>query len=147
MGRHSLGRCEKAMNSTLTARYAMRLLEVGAGFAVLLLLSCTTVPQEVHVSPAEVLIGKSKQDLLACAGSPLREIPVGGGIVLKYYKEAPMFEESFVGSKGSISGIHHGCWASISISEDRVIGVEYRSVPSPGIADDHCDEIFETCAH
>lgn len=57
-----------------------------------------------------------------------------------------MFEESFMGSKGSRSVTHHGCWASISISEDRVIGVEYKSVPTPGIADDHCDEIFENCA-
>ncbi len=147
MGGCSLGRSEKDMDSTAKSRYAMRLLEVGAGFAALLLLGCTTAPQEAHVSPAQALIGKSKQDLLGCAGSPLREIPTSGGIVLKYYKEAPMFEESFMGSKGSRSGTHHGCWASISMSEDRVIGVEYKSVPTRGTANDHCDEIFKNCAY
>lgn len=116
------------------------------GLSCLVLLGCTIAPQGATVSPGQVLLGKSKQEVVACAGTPLREVPVSGGIVLKYYKEASMFEESFVASKGSRAGIHHGCWASISISEDRVIGVEYKSVPTPGIADDHCDEIFKACA-
>ena len=67
-------------------------------------------------------------------------------LTLKYYREASMFEESFVGSKGSIPRTHHGCSARISIVENRVIGVEYVSDPMPEMADDHCDEIFENCA-
>lgn len=115
------------------------------GLSSLVLFGCTSAPQVATVSPGQALLGKSKQEVVACAGPPLREIPVSGGIVLKYYKEASMFEESFVASKGSRAGIHHGCWANISISQDRVIGVEYKSVPTPGIADDHCDEIFQAC--
>ncbi|MBA5864196.1 MAG: hypothetical protein GDA65_15995 [Nitrospira sp. CR1.1] len=132
------------MNFRIKSRGAIRLLEMVIGFAVGLFLGCTTIHQAPHVSLAETLIGKSKQDLLACAGSPLREIPTAEGIVLNYYAEAPMFEESFMGSKGSRSGNHHGCWVRISLREDLFIGVEYKSVPTPGIADDHCDEIFKT---
>jgi hypothetical protein len=134
------------MDGTIKSRGAMTLLEMAIGFAVVIFLGCATIHQAPHVSLPETLIGKSRQDLLACAGSPLREIPVAGGIILNYYKEASMFEKSFPGSKASRSGAHHGCWARISISEDRVIGIEYRSVPTAGIADDHCDEIFQKCA-
>lgn len=69
-----------------------------------------------------------------------------GGTVLNYYKEAPMFEESLMGSKGSRPGIHHGCWASVSMSEGRVIGVQFESRPRTEVASDHCEEIFIGCA-
>lgn len=127
--------------STLSAIRSVQL-----GFAVGLFCGCTTAPETPAMSPAQALIGRSKEALLVCAGRPLKEIPTRGGLLLKYYKEASMFEESFVGSKGSIPGIHHGCWATISIQEERVIGVEYKSTTTPGIHDDHCDEIFENCA-
>jgi len=91
------------------------------------------------------LLGKSKQELVACAGSPLQETKTGEGTVLSYYKEAPMFEESFSHSKGSRSGAHHGCWAYLLMGDDRVVGVEYRSVPRSVAATDHCEEIFHIC--
>ena len=43
----------------------------------------------------KALLGKSKQELVACAGNPLEETKTAEGTVLAYYKEAPMFEESF----------------------------------------------------
>jgi hypothetical protein len=93
----------------------------------------------------KALLGKSKQELLACAGNPLEEMKTLEGTVLAYYKEAPMFEESFSLSKGSGSGAHHGCWARLLMEEDRIVGVEYRSVPQSVDSTDHCEEIFQTC--
>ena len=93
----------------------------------------------------KALLGKSKQELVSCAGNPLEETKTAEGPVLTYYKEAPMFEESFSLSKGSTSGVHHGCWAHLLMEDDRVVGVEYRSVPRSIDSTDHCEEIFHTC--
>ncbi len=102
--------------------------------------------QPIEPSPTgQVLLGKSKQELVACAGSPLKETKTTEGTVLAYYKEAPMFEESFASSKSSRSGAHHGCWAHLLMADDRVVGVEYRSVPPSVGSTDHCEEIFHTC--
>ena len=102
--------------------------------------------QPIESNPiGKVLIGKSKQELVACAGNPFQETRTTEGTVLTYYKEAPMLEESFSFSKGSRSGMHHGCWAHLLMGDDRVVGVEYRSVPRSVDATDHCEEIFHTC--
>ena len=93
----------------------------------------------------KALLGKSKQELVACAGNPLEETKTAEGTVLTYYKEAPMFEESFSLSKGSTAGAHHGCWAHLLVEDNRVVGVEYRSAPRSVDATDHCEEIFHTC--
>jgi hypothetical protein len=121
--------------------------------AISALVLCTTVwligcasSQPVAPNPiGKALLGKSKQTLVSCAGNPLEETMTSEGIVLTYYKEAPMFEESFYSSKGSVSGVHHGCWAHLLMGEDRVVGVEYRSVPPSVDATDHCEEIFRAC--
>ena len=96
-------------------------------------------------SIGKALLGKSKQELLACVGNPLQETKTAEGTVLTYYKEASMLEESFSFSKGSRSGVHHGCWAHLLMGDDRVVGVEYRSAPRSVDATDHCEEIFHTC--
>ena len=93
----------------------------------------------------KALLGKSKQELVACAGNPLEDTKTVEGTVLAYYKEAPMFEESFASSKASRPGAHHGCWARLLMEDDRVVGVEYRSVPRSVDANNHCDEIFHAC--
>src|ERR1043165_3344389 len=72
------------------------------------LIGCA-VPQALEPSPiGKALLGKSRQELVACAGSPLQETKTVEGTVLSYYKEAPMFEESFHFSKGSTPRAHHG---------------------------------------
>jgi hypothetical protein len=102
--------------------------------------------QPIEPSPVgKALLGKSKQELISCAGNPLQETRTVEGTVLTYYKEAPMFEESSSLSKGSRSGVHHGCWAHLLMGDDRVVGVEYRSVPRSVDAIDHCEEIFHAC--
>jgi len=102
--------------------------------------------QPIEPNPiGKALLGKSKQELLACVGNPLQESKTTEGTVLTYYKEASMLEESFSFSKGSRSGVHHGCWAHLLMGDDRVVGVEYRSVPRSVDATDHCEEFFHTC--
>ena len=102
--------------------------------------------QPIEPNPiGKALLGKSKQELLACVGNPLQETKTTEGTVLTYYKEASMLEESFSFSKGSRSGVHHGCWAHLLMGDDRVVGVEYRSAPRSVDATDHCEEIFHTC--
>jgi hypothetical protein len=102
--------------------------------------------QPIEPNPiGKALLGKSKQELLACVGNPLQETKTIEGTVLTYYKEASMLEESFSFSKGSRSGVHHGCWAHLLMGDDRVVGVEYRSAPRSVDATDHCEEFFHTC--
>ena len=102
--------------------------------------------QPIESNPiGKALLGKSKQELVACVGIPIQETKTTEGTVLTYYKEASMLEESFSFSKGSRSGVHHGCWAYLLMGDDRVVGVEYRSVPPSVHATDHCEEIFHTC--
>lgn len=102
--------------------------------------------QPIEPNPiGKALLGKSKQELVACVGNPLQETKTTEGTVLTYYKEASMLEESFSFSKGSRSGVHHGCWAHLLMGDDHVVGVEYRSAPRSVDATDHCEEIFHTC--
>jgi hypothetical protein len=93
----------------------------------------------------KALLGKSTEELVACAGNPFQETKTVEGTVLSYYKEAPMLEESVPFLKSSRPGAHHGCWAHLLMGEDRVVGVEYRSVPQSIHATDHCEEIFHAC--
>ena len=121
--------------------------------AISVLIVCTAAwligcaaSQPIAPNPiGKALLGKSKQELVACAGNPLQETVTTEGTVLAYYKEASMLEESFSFSKGSRSGVHHGCWAHLLMGDDRVVGVEYRSAPRSVDATDHCEEIFHTC--
>ena len=112
---------------------------------VVWLIGCAA-SQPIEPSPiGKALLGKSKQELVACAGKPLEETKKAEGPVLTYYKEAPMFEESFASSKTSSSVVHHGCWAHLLMENGRVVGVEYKSVPPSVNATDHCEEIFHAC--
>lgn len=102
--------------------------------------------QPIEANPTgKALLGKSKQELVTCAGRPLKETKTAEGTVLSYYKEAPLFEESYSLSKGSTSGVHHGCWAHLLMEDNLVVGVEYRSVPRSVDSTDHCEEMFHTC--
>lgn len=57
-----------------------------------------------------------------------------------------MLEESRPVLKGSVPGIHHGCWASLLIENDQVTGVEFRTVPEGAEKeDDECEAIFQGC--
>lgn len=89
--------------------------------------------------------GKSKEQVLACAGTPSQERQEGDLTLLHYYREAPLLEESMVSSKGSRPALHHGCWATVALQGNRVGEVRYRFVPGSVDASDHCEEIFAGC--
>lgn len=112
---------------------------------LLWLTGCATEPLAQTFPNRDAVIGKSKQVLLACAGEPVREARQDQSTVLMYYKEAPLLEESFFVGKGSRPGVHHGCWASVLVEEDRVADIGYQSVPSYVDALDKCEEIFAVC--
>ncbi len=113
----------------------------------LFLNGCASPAQKAGSSPiAQRLLGKSRADIFECAGNPTRQSRHGGDVILRYYKEAPMLEESRPLLKGSMPGIHHGCWASLLISNDKVTGVEFRTVPEGAESEDHeCEAIFRGC--
>lgn len=94
----------------------------------------------------QALLGLTQERLHACAGSPLREVVQPASMLLVYYREAVMFEESFSGSKSSTLGYHHGCWATILVEGGRVSGVEFRPVPDSDADTHECQEIFAACA-
>lgn len=102
--------------------------------------------QELSRPLAHSLLGTSKADLVSCAGSPLHEATVSEGTILLYYKEISMLDESGVGSKGSRTAVHGGCRARVSLSGDRVVGIEYESVPIDIHAEHACNALFEACA-
>jgi len=108
---------------------------------------CAAPPPEIRPPSTTqmALIGVSKGTLLNCAGPPLREIQSGETTVLTYHRDAPAIEESFTGSKSSVSRIHHSCTARLLLTKDTVDGVEYDSEPATFAAEDHCDEIFSAC--
>lgn len=106
---------------------------------------CAT-PAEVHEYPnQQALVGKTKADVLKCAGVPRKESRDGEFTLLRYYREAPMLEESRPSFKGSMPTAHHGCWATVILSDDRVTEVRYRFVPETFDASDECEETFESC--
>ncbi|HET9607238.1 MAG TPA: hypothetical protein VFO87_09300 [Nitrospira sp.] len=117
-----------------------------AAVLIVLLSGCASGAPEMKADnpTAKRLVGKTRAELLQCAGTPLREVPYGQGIVFRYYKEAPMFEESRPFLKGSIAQEHHGCWASLLLEKDEITGVEFRPVPE-GTEYDHCEDIFVRC--
>jgi hypothetical protein len=107
---------------------------------------CATGPQDQSFPAQAALIGKTKQEVLACAGSPLGETRKDEAVVLTYFKHAPPFEESFAESKASRPAVRHGCAARVTLKDDRVTDVRYQSVPERFAAYDHCEEIFTKCA-
>ena len=112
---------------------------------VLVVCSCSKVKEE-HVLPHSAgLTGKKQSAILACAGPPNQEVKTEDAVIWRYYKEAPMFEESSVASKGSIPRLHRGCWANLLVENERIAGVELRAVPDAEAETEDCKAIFASC--
>lgn len=105
-----------------------------------------TTNRSVVLPVQQALVGKTKQQLLVCAGTPVNETTKGDSALFLYYKEASLLDESFPGSKSSFARVHHGCRATVVVREDRVAEVRYESVPKSYRDDDLCEELFEPCA-
>ncbi|MBU6435011.1 MAG: hypothetical protein KJS98_17025 [Nitrospirae bacterium] len=100
------------------------------------------------VKMTNALKGRTKQDLLTCAGAPRSESTSQGLTVLVYQEEAELVERSIPGAKSSgARDVPHSCRATITLKNDRVAEVRYESVPEWLGAENHCDQIFARCAH
>lgn len=113
--------------------------------SVLVALGCQPVPKADSSAMYAGLIGKSQQELLACAGPSLSETHRSQRTVLLYHKDASAFDHSFFGSKASLGAVHHGCTAVLTLTDDRVVSVEYQPEPPSVAGEDHCEEIFYRC--
>jgi len=106
------------------------------------LAGCST-PATVGEYPNQQRVaGQSKSAILACAGAPKKEIEESGHTLLRYYREAPILEESQPVGKGSVSTIRH---ATVILKNDRAVDVHYRFVPPTFDASNDCEEIFDSC--
>ena len=115
-------------------------------FLPAIMLGCHSTPPVTEGYPhQQALRGKSTAQVLTCAGSPQQEHVDGSLTMLRYYKEAPLLEESMVSSKGSRPTAHNGCWATVVLQGDHVDQVWYRFVPSSVDASNDCEEIFANC--
>ena len=122
-----------------------RCLRMPAFFILLLVAACAANPGAPNDDIKKSLLGKSQTEILACAGLPAQENQTEQGLVLRYYKEAPMFDESGVFLKGSQPGVHRGCWVSLLFEKDHVVGAEYRSAPESLGDVQLCHRIVESC--
>lgn len=111
----------------------------------ILLASCTTPAHVGEYPNQQRMVGKSKSAILACAGLPNTETSDGKRTILRYYREAPILEESRPVGKGSFATIRHGCWAAVVMADDRVADVQYRFVPPTFDASNDCEDIFDSC--
>lgn len=110
--------------------------------ATMILTGCATSDR---TSAQANVLGKTKEQIIACAGTPLEERQDQGMVILTYYKEASILEEAFPQAKTSFPKVHHGCRARLGLRENRVVGAEYHSIPGSYRDDAHCEEIFEPC--
>ena len=110
---------------------------------------CAPQIPSMVAAPASVetaLIGKTKQELVACSAVTPNERIVGDVTELMFYKEASLLEESFPVSKSNFATVHHGCLAHVHLKDGRVQSIHYHAVP-PSYPDyDHCDNIFAACS-
>ncbi len=103
-------------------------------------------PTEVGRYPNQQrMVGKSSSTVLACAGAPKKTVQEGELTLLRYYREAPVLEESQPTGKSSFATVRHGCWATVIVEDNRVIDVHYRFVPPTFDASNDCEAIFEAC--
>lgn len=99
-----------------------RCLRMPALFILAVVAACAANPAAPDDDIRKSLLGKSRAEILACAGLPAQENQTEQGLVLRYYKEAPMFDESGVFLKGSQPGVHRGCWVSLLLKRTMLSG-------------------------
>ncbi|SPP66306.1 conserved exported hypothetical protein [Nitrospira lenta] len=108
--------------------------------------SCIETPSSRLVTAKDTLLGKSESEVVACAGAPRTASSQDRVKVLTYQKSSGPLEGSFPGIKGSRpEGARHGCTATLTLQDDRVIQVQYRTTPDSSDLHEHCEEIFRCC--
>lgn len=137
--------------NTITLSFSVRFFRfTKMGLLVgLLFAACAGGPSDRSdaVKMADVLRGKTKQKLLACAGAPRSERTSQSLTTMVYQEEAELVELSVPGAKSSgPRDVPHRCRATVILKDDRVTDVRYESVPKWLGAENHCDEIFARCS-
>jgi hypothetical protein len=96
---------------------------------------------------ADVLNGKTKQDILISASVPRRESTSQGLTAMVYQEEADLVELSIPGAKSSGAwSVPHSCRATVIIKDGRVTEVRLASVPEWLGAENHCKKMFARCS-
>lgn len=113
--------------------------------AACFLSACAAGQLDKTPSFGENLRGKHKHEILACAGPPGSEVSTGDGLLLVYTRSAWALNRSMTTSEDTMTGSRPRCRATITLQDDRVVGVEYQSIPESAQALDHCDRIFFNC--
>jgi len=130
----------------MAAMMRQHLLPLTLGLIVQISLTSCSAPAHVGEYPNQQrLVGKPKTTILTCAGTPKHETSDGVRTLLRYYREAPILEESRPVGKGSFATVRHGCWATVVLVDDRVVDVQYRFVPPTFDASNDCEDIFDSC--
>jgi len=106
-------------------------------------LGCAATPDRPP-SYGEHLKGKTREQILACAGPPT-EWKSHDGAVLIYYRSAWTLGRSPAAIEGAMAGSRPGCRALLMFKDDRVTEVRYFSVPESAGTVDHCERIFSGC--
>lgn len=103
---------------------------------------CAAMRAEEH---ATAVLGKTKVELLSCAGVPLREYQEGDLTFLTYSVESgKIVGMSRIGrGPGMLAGASHQCEATVTLRDSKVTQVQYRSTARN---DGPCEPIFRGCA-
>lgn len=109
------------------------------------LAGCPAAPSYRAYLAQQTLMGKTRQEVVACAGQPLRETQSDAVTILTYYKQGEAVEGAPKEPTTSSPGVTHGCRATVLFKEQRVTGVQYEPVPDFVTAFDHCEELFAAC--
>ncbi len=134
-----------ARHDMLAERHPPRLAPVFTAWSLLAVGGCATLETDQPFPARAALIGKTEQEVVACAGQPLAKAAGQEEDVLIYYREAPPLERSFVGSKASVPVVPKGCRARLKLNDQRVTGVEYVPVPASIGGMEYCEQMFEPC--
>ncbi|MDE3017452.1 MAG: hypothetical protein KGO52_09900 [Nitrospirota bacterium] len=112
---------------------------------LLMVLGCQPVPKAEPSTTQAGLIGKTKQELLACAGAPTHETIADTMATLTYYKRASPLEHFFSATRSGVACPRRGCEATVTLKDDRVMSVQYRAEPEALDGCETCDAIFADC--
>lgn len=112
---------------------------------MLFVLGCQPAPKAEPSTTQAGLIGKTKQEILACAGAPTSETTSNDMTALTYYKRASPLEHFFSATRSSIACPRRGCEATVTLKDGRVTSVQYRAEPEALDGCETCDAIFADC--
>lgn len=117
-----------------------------AVLGMLALVACVTPSAREPAFPIQQhLIGKTRSQILACAGPPKREMTGERGMNFTYYREARLLERRPVQSRGSLALSHPICRADLYLEDDRSTEAHFTTLPPSSGSYDLCEAIFERC--